>query len=200
MRTIPFVAKFGAFYTTIRFNANGECFQPPGVTMPDGEYQLMTAARRSFGSFTVMNGQVSRDIHNEVGDHLLRNVRGAILLADAGASIADEFMTAAEQLDRTLADLETAIDMITGQPARHHERYQDFIKKGITRDGLLEFVGGAIAESVKNGVVGRLLGMLADPTPEVLARSGRTDVAHLEHHLVRLRALQAWQPTESVSA
>jgi len=194
MRTIPFYAHLGPFCTIIRFNKDGQCFQPPGVIMPDGEYQLRTAVNRVFGTFTVVNGQVSPNIHDELDLDLLKEVRGAVSLAEAGVALTDEFLTASERTDLFLDTVEAAIDEIDGRPNRHPEQLRAFHEKGLKRDNLLMKVGERLGESLRGGTRQLLQKLLSDPNPEALARSGRTDVAQLATQLARLSALLAWQP------
>jgi len=200
MRTIPFFAKFGEFTTIIRFNKDGQCFQPPGVTMPDGEYQLLTAHRRVLGSFTVTNGQASRDIHDEVSEDLIQIVRTQVVLAESIGSPGDEYMTTYERMDQTLARLEAAIDMIEHRPIRHAEVRREMIARNLTRADMLHFVVAGISKCLQRGVEQILLGHIVDATPESLAELGLETTAPLEPQIARLRVILAWQPAEPATS
>lgn len=195
-RTIPFIATINTFSIILRFDTDGKCYQPPGLTMPDGRYRLATTTRRTICDFTVEHGQVSQDIHNQLKGDLLGEVRDALISFRDTGVMPNEFLTTAEKMDVMLAIREAFIDIIDGQPTRHPEYQPGIASAHPSRDDLLMTAGRMTASTFESDHEGRLLKLLAVPTPYMCASIGFTDVAHLEIQLARLRALQAWQPAE----
>ncbi len=196
-KTLAFVITCGPFSTIVRINELVEFFPPANLTLPDGVYNLTTAGGRPFGTITITEGQIDRQIHTVTEWRRLRaTVIVALNIGTSTGATPDEFLTPSELFNQTLTTLEEMVDALDGKPCRncHKQHFPEDV--AITAEKLLANFQTYIAGYVQRGVELRVQN-LVNGTPELLARAGLTTQAEAEIQLARLRALLAWQPTES---
>jgi len=196
MQALPLVATNGAFQTIFRFYPTSECACPSELTLPEGDYQITTAAGRQLGTVGLKNRRVS--ITKSDREMFRAAVVGARTIEALTGSLPEEFMTTADRLAVLLDTWEEAAIIIDGRippPRSHPNEHMRHIHQ-LGRDKLLRMVDVMLTKSIERDDEQMIRDLLEDPTPEILVRAGWLRKDQLVRQLTRLSALLAWQPTE----